>query len=935
MGNWTALAFDDVSHASLERELARRGMPWARCAHIPATSSLAKAIRPTGANALAIAPFIDVVVMDGLPANQSIAVSKFPAHGLFLAAHARNNLSDYADEVKKWQGEVRGHRIKSSIARQQILREFLAASRCSPETRRVMVESRLDFLKTIEGLIAAGVEPSALSPRPGLPELATAAWATLEKSSPGMNAMRNDLWMDLDEFELGQSPQAKSLRKRLLAALDQVFGTAEGNRTVVYHGFHFFTAPQWALFQLLKRVPEVDQVFVVHDDGQSSVYEVWRRFFVDKWDMPAPGRVTTGSVRGAGLAAFDGALRGEKIDAATLSARLQVTSYRTPIEFVRHWKEDRSAAQRGTPPSTPRTFAPGHEDIARYIERFLGVSQVGRVNLGLLPVGAYLFALHGCIRAGAKGTIAFILSAEAIADIVGSGFLVDVVGRPVERDFVGVLRRVAPFFSDRRDSRDWLTRAQDLQKLVIAEVNPLGPRKDGVDDMSRIATAIGNPFRFAPWCDITVEEAKQVVTVIESIIAALNQIAASPKVDLSTYVDYLQENLLRGMQQVDPGTRSRIEATIRGIRLGFNANVDADSLGDVAALLLGGTSDFSDSDDDEEDRIVGEMRSLDEFGFRRSVADLHLTNLADGKYPRRATAYGWPYISEDIGSAATVDPRAMEIMETRAATSALSDMYLFSLALDGVADGRRVRLSYIIEEAGEETSPSPMLALLTVPSRDDSAAILARAGGLAIERAGAINRGLAPVTAVTPAKPSASRSELVTAAGAVDAGAAASSIACPRRFAIQWALGPSAAFTADHHHSFLYGNVLGVLEKDAKWAQARARRTVDDLWQHLTKGQRKSSEVKRVIKKGPSARPSWLFTLGGSFPSPKNPADGPISRAYQAATNGSPGQPKVIAPADQVFLPPAHGETDKKNKVCNDCPVKSRCAVWFDPTDLD
>ena len=113
MGNWTALAFDDVSHASLERELARRGMPWARCAHIPATSSLAKAIRPTGANALAIAPFIDVVVMDGLPAKQRIAVSKFPAHGLFVAAHARNNLSDYADEVKSWQGEVRGHRIAS------------------------------------------------------------------------------------------------------------------------------------------------------------------------------------------------------------------------------------------------------------------------------------------------------------------------------------------------------------------------------------------------------------------------------------------------------------------------------------------------------------------------------------------------------------------------------------------------------------------------------------------------------------------------------------------------------------------------------------------------------------------------------------------------------------------------------------------------------
>ena len=54
-------------------------------------------------------------------------------------------------------------------------------------------------------------------------------------------------------------------------------------------------------------------------------------------------------------------------------------------------------------------------------------------------------------------------------------------------------------------------------------------------------------------------------------------------------------------------------------------------------------------------------------------------------------------------------------------------------------------------------SPSPMLALLTVPARDDSAAILTRAGGLTIERAGAIKRGVAPVPAVTPTRPSASK----------------------------------------------------------------------------------------------------------------------------------------------------------------------------------
>ena len=931
MGTWTSLAFDDVSHASLERELARRGTPWAKCAHIPATSSLAKAIRPTGANALAIAPFIDVVVMDGLPARQRIAASKFPAHERFLEAHAGKNLSEYADEVKSWQGEVRGHRIASSIVRQQILREFLETSGCSSEAMRVMIESRMDFLKTIDGLIAAGIEPTALSPRPGIPQLATAAWAELEKALPGMKAMRSDLWMDLDEFELGRSPQAKSLRKRLLAALEQVFGTVEGTRTVVYHGFHFFTAPQWALFQLLRRIPEVDQVFVVHDDGQSSVYEVWRRFFVGRWDMPAPDRVTTGSVRGAGLAAFDGALRGEPIDAATLSAHLQVTSYRTPIEFVRHWKADRSVAKRGTPPSTPRTFAPGHEDILRYIERFLGVSQVGKVNLGLLPVGAYLFALHGCIRAGAKGKVKFVLSSEAIADIVGSGFLVDTADKPVERDFVGVLRRVSPFFSDCKDSHDWLTRARDLQKLVIAEVNPLGPRGVGVDDLSRIATAIGNPFRFAPWCDITVDEAKEVITVIESIIGVLHQIAASPKVALSKYVDYLQENLRHGMQQVDLETKSRIEATVRGIRLGFEADVAAEGLGDVAALLLGRTSDFTNTEDDEGDFLVSEMRSLDEFGFRRSVADLHLTNLADGKFPRRVTAYGWPYIAEDIGTGATErNRRAIDIMETRAATSALSDKYLFSLALDGVVAGHRVRLSYIIEEAGEQTNLSPMLALLTVPSRGGHA-IRKRAGGLEISEAGAIMRGIAAVPQVIPRKVSCSPTEVAKVAATVDSGAAASSITCPRRFAVQWVLGPSAAFSADHHHQMLHGNVLGVLEEEKRWAPVRARRAVNDLWQHFTLGQRQSSEVKRVIKGVPgSARPTWLYTLGG-----RKDGDDPVSRAYQAAEARSPGQPEVIAPADQVFLPPAHGETDKKNKVCNDCPVKSRCAVWFDPADLD
>ena len=65
-------------------------------------------------------------------------------------------------------------------------------------------------------------------------------------------------------------------------------------RTIVHHGFYFYSPVQWAFFQALARVPDVDQVFIVHDDGDNPAFSTWRYFFRTEWKMPiarpGPGR---------------------------------------------------------------------------------------------------------------------------------------------------------------------------------------------------------------------------------------------------------------------------------------------------------------------------------------------------------------------------------------------------------------------------------------------------------------------------------------------------------------------------------------------------------------------------------------------------------------------------------------------------------------------
>ncbi|WP_159615300.1 hypothetical protein [Arthrobacter zhaoguopingii] len=70
----------------------------------------------------------------------------------------------------------------------------------------LLVRSRREFSLTVHGLIAGGIHPDELSVDGELPRTAVAAWNQLEKDIPSLTALRDDLWIDLDDFQRQSTP---------------------------------------------------------------------------------------------------------------------------------------------------------------------------------------------------------------------------------------------------------------------------------------------------------------------------------------------------------------------------------------------------------------------------------------------------------------------------------------------------------------------------------------------------------------------------------------------------------------------------------------------------------------------------------------------------------------------------------------------------------
>jgi hypothetical protein len=909
-----ALALPRVSQAAITRALEQEiGLGWDQVAHVTATTTLASAVQEERVVALPVATLVDLVTLPGLDGDMCLPLDAFPGPDLMASS-----LREWRAQVRDWQQEGSGRRLRTGIGVDDSLRRYVREN-AQDRVGRALLASRRQYATTIHALVAAGVRPDGLVAKDPAAQVAARAWAQAEVDVPSLKAPRELLWVDHDDLAQGSTPEARGLRERIEAALVKAFGSSE-RRTIVHHGFYFYNPVQWALFQAVARVPGIDQVFIVHDDGENPAFSTWRYFFRTEWQMPVPRPVQVDEAVTPAADVFREVLTGSNPPSPP---SLRVVECRSPAELVRLWRAESEGGDE------PARFAAEAEQVERYVGR-LG-RQVAREpdatghapapSLSQLPVGSFLLALHRCIEQDDARAVSFSLTTDTLLDLVASGYLE--VGEPTGSVSAPLLRRVLPYFADCRSADEWRERSAQLVEVIDARVAPRGVREDSDDDSTRIEGAVANPTRLVPWADISRDDANRVRATVHAVVRLLEETTARERVVLGDHLKTLRHRLDRALRQLPPDEARAVEAKLRGLGVLTEEEIDVAGLVDVVAMILGRSLDLEREDDtDPLSTKVTKLRGLDALGLARVEKDIHLANMAEDAFPTAAQAVGWPFTLDDLRASPddAVEPVTAGLLETRAQTAGLSDLYLFWLALDGVGPDGTVTISWVADSAGERRRLSPIVSLLTVP--ESTAAVQQAAGGVAVEQGPAPAQQDADRARPVLPLPDEDEDVLVGAVDSIDARASAAARACPRRFAIQWAMGPTASFGPTHLQSMLHGNVLGALEVDGEPMLA-ARATGNVLWPHLTSGQRASSYDKRVVKQG-GAKPAWLLTLKGN-----KDGSGDLDAAYQMAKDGIPVDELTIAPPEPAVLPPRAQSAE----VCAFCPVQARCLQWRDPRD--
>ena len=936
MSVFEAWALPSVRHADIRAAIKSRGLVWDSCAHVAATRSLQNAIACSGRAAVPIEALIDLIVMQ-VPrgSTSALSIEAFPSQGVLDS----EGPCQYLSQMRSWSRRANGIRTRIGLRFDDELRRLRQEHRECEKQLRMLVEGRREFRFNVKALIEAGTTPRLGDFQAGisLPEAAWSAWAAIERAIPELHAVRDDLW-DTGVADAGEVRPA--LLSQVKAAMEQAFPIAESGRDrwlVVHHGFHFYTPPQWALFQLLKDSGCVDQVFIVHDDGRNPCFEVWRRFFgpgADKWKMPIPNRVGDAREPAGAAAALLSAWAGEKVEPA--GSAITLTGFQNIAEFVRDYRldfvdgdrdgnrGDTDASRRccGGDPRRPRVFGADPKTLQRHVDRLSPLGGGGNPNLLSLPVGVFLTRLHECIDVSQEGTVSYRLTPERLRDIVASGFLDIATG---SEQCVLAAQRAGPFFSNLDRLEDWRARAAHLQRLVMDAATLLPPRVDGVTDRARLEAAARNPLRLVPWADLSVDDVAAVRQAIEAIAGALESIGGSARVSFADHQRCVSEYLRQGLAEVPEENRRAFMDRLDGFRLAPDGEVGVDGLIDVMRVLLGGEVDFDDADEFQ-DRShqggIGPLRSLDALGYEPAAGKVHVANLSDAAFPGYSQPLGWPFQELGFGKLGT-PVVSCELLEARAANAAPDGLYLIWLALIGAGPDGVVQLSWIKELDGEYRNASPLLLSLAKIGPRSTEAIDARVGGIEISpprsSPGAVMSLPIPCVPLPVEPPEA----LVAAVQQLPVSIASSAVACPRRFALQWALGPSGAFTAPHHQLMLCGNVAGALARGGPDLPALDRALVqsicNDWWRHHQIGERRSSRRYRVIKPE-AALPDWkwVFTLGGG----RDRRDA-ISLAYQAASGRAAPDPEWFGAGLASWLPPP--STEPRHEVCKQCPMRGRC----------
>jgi hypothetical protein len=568
----------------------------------------------------------------------------------------------------------------------------------------------------------------------------------------------------------------------------------------------------------------------------------------------------------------------------------------------------------------PRLYAAGADDIDRMIRRFARGTAESSVELADLPVGQFLLALHECVSTDRGGGYHLSLTGPRLIDLVASGLLDSADDDKRASQHLGAFRRAIAYFegADRLD--EWVDRAHRLLHVVETRVAPLGPRSEGVSDIERMTTAANNPLRLVPWADLSSADARIIALTISRIAELVDEVVAVESQSPERYLGWIRQQLQKGMENLGPDDRRRVEAKLRS-GLVEGDQLDVEGVIEVVTMLLGRETEVGlDGEPSDRPRRARPLRDLDTLGLVDEPGDIHLANLADTMFPLSVQPIQWPFIRSKIvnGRGPVV---SIELLRTREETAALGDLYLLWLALDGRSDGTRLTLSWIEELGAERLNPSSLIALLAAPDHRSGAVRLV-AGGLGYGTTEASTLSVVDRQRPVPRPWISDDAAVAAAVAAIDPLNSSSALVCPRRFPLQWLLGNSASFQSAHHHAMLYGNSQGALVRKARLREDDAVATTDELWAHLSDGQRLSSRLKRRIQPaGPTARWEWTHTLSG-----QRDGTDPHSRAYTAAFSGISPSVESVVPPDTGFLPGPSPKAANRT-ICDNCPVGPRCSM--------
>lgn len=895
------LQLPSVRHQFIEQALNAEGVAWRDALHITTTPSLKTAIanaqgEDTAVSVL-ISEFIDMIVMPGMPGDSRVQLPQI----------TYTNVRDLYPTLSQWDSLVKGKRLNLNLRFNNSLRGLLRDNNRT-EIALSVYDTRRSFYKTITNLIANGIYPDDVQTDDPVADWAKNAWRKLEHDLPDICQIRQDMWIDPNDFRENYTSHAQSLRQRIINALELFFGT-KTKKVLVYHGFFNYFATQWALVKLLNFIPNVEQIFITHDDGINPAFETWRKYYDERWRLAKPKKVYNNTTPTNHASILLSSFKGEKIVATNTSSSLQLLECSSPAEFVNFVSRDYFSTKNNT---SPKIYAADKPTINRYIERLGSFTQSRQVDLAKLPVGTFLVRLHEFLPTAYQKEI--VLNADGLGDIIATGFL-----KTKTQNITNLLqtwRKVTPFFDGCDASSTWISRAKLLQN-TIRQMNDLTEYQSHLEDIKRINTLASNMYKLVPWADISTDEADAIHGVINETVRLVESIATKEQIKLEHHFTFIKRELERGMRDLPPQERKHIEEKLTGFGIYLDEEIYVDELVSVVDMILGRTIPVDVFGQDEENQydIVLSLRSLDALGFNRTTHPIHLANIADGVFPTTASVSLWPFKLDELQQLG--EPISIQILETRSKYSHLEDLYLLWLALDGVEDAP-ITISWIANIAGETYNRSAVLDLLALPNHRVGQHVIEMIGGIPVTKSDLSSDSRALVTTPPPLSRAISYTDEHTIWSGIDKHARAAHILCHRRFAMQWGVGPTIAFQSSHHQEMLYGNMHGA-------GQMRVNNItpalVEALWPHLTPGEKSSRINAGRVKRG-GARPSWMYTLGGS-----QDGNDYHSRAYQVAFGKNTQAMQQLESGN--FLPKGHTDINKGH-ICANCAVRIRCAYAID-----